>query len=71
MGGYTVTRYGEEYPDQVDYIASIAPVISGELSWEAHRRAYPGQLEEWKESKKANQSQVISNAVLGLIWKND
>ena len=50
MGGYTVARYGEEYSDQVDYIASIAPVVSGELSWQAHRRAYPGQLEEWKES---------------------
>lgn len=50
MGGYTVARYGEEYPNQVDYIASIAPVISGELSWEAHRRAHPEQLEEWKES---------------------
>jgi isopentenyl-diphosphate delta-isomerase len=50
MGGYAVTRYGEEYSSDVDYIASIAPLVSGELSWEAHRRAYPGQLEEWKES---------------------
>jgi alpha/beta superfamily hydrolase len=27
MGGYTVARYGEEYSDQVNYIASIAPVV--------------------------------------------
>jgi len=50
MGGYTVARYGEEYPDHVDYIASIAPVVSGKLSWEAFNKAYPGKIDEWKES---------------------
>ncbi len=50
MGGYAVARYGQEYPNTVDYLASIAPLVSGELSWEAHKKAYPGQLEEWKES---------------------
>lgn len=50
MGGYTVVRYGEEYSDQVDYIASIAPVISGELSWKAYEKNRPEELRTWKET---------------------
>jgi len=50
MGGYAVARYGEEYPEQVGYIASIAPVVSGELSWEAYKRNMPEQFNNWKES---------------------
>ncbi len=50
MGGYAVARYAEEYPDQVDLVALIAPAVSGKLSWEANKKYYPGQLEKWKES---------------------
>ncbi len=50
MGGYAVARYAEEHSEQVSLVAPIAPAISGKLSWEAHKKYYPGQLEEWKES---------------------
>ena len=49
MGGYAVTRYAEEYPDEVDYLIPVAPVISGKLSFEAHERFSPGDLETWKK----------------------
>jgi len=49
QGGYAVARYAEEYPLQVSYLVPIAPVISGELSFEAHRTYKPEQLEKWKK----------------------
>ncbi|MCA9352530.1 alpha/beta fold hydrolase [Patescibacteria group bacterium] len=50
MGGYAVARYAEDYPNKVGLCAPIAPVVSGDLSWEAHRKAHPGELEEWKKT---------------------
>lgn len=49
MGGYSVARYAEEYPDKVAFCAPIAPVVSGELSWEAHKEFAPEEFEMWKE----------------------
>lgn len=49
MGGYAVARYAEEYPEEVSFLAPVAPVVSGELSFEAHERFEPGDLEKWKE----------------------
>ncbi len=50
MGWYTVARYWEENPDKVDYIASIAPVVSGKLSWEAHKKFFPEKFENWEKT---------------------
>ena len=48
-GGYAVARYAEEYPDEVAYLAPIAPVVSGKLSFEAYEKFQPDFLKEWKE----------------------
>jgi len=48
-GGYAVARYAEEYPNEVDYIIPVAPVVSGELSFEAYRKRDPEELEKWKK----------------------
>lgn len=50
MGGYAVVRYGEEHSSEVDYIASVAPVVSGEFSWEAYRKNLPEELKTWEET---------------------
>jgi len=49
MGGYSVARYAEEYPNKVSLCAPIAPLVSGELSWEAREKFAPGELEKWKQ----------------------
>lgn len=49
MGGYSVARYAEEYPNKVVFCAPIAPVVSGRLSWKAHEEFAPEEFEKWKE----------------------
>ncbi len=48
-GAYSVARYAENYPDEVAYLVPVAPVVSGELSFEAYRRRDPEGLEKWKK----------------------
>ncbi len=48
-GGYAVVRYAEEYPKEVSLIVAVAPVVSGKLSFEIHRKIKPEELKEWKE----------------------
>ncbi len=50
-GGYAVVRYAEEYSNEVNYVISIAPVVSGKLSFEAHERKEPGGIERWKKEE--------------------
>lgn len=50
MGGYAVLKYAEDHPGDIDMIVSLAPVVSGKLSWEAHERYHPEELQGWKES---------------------
>jgi len=47
-GGYAVARYAEEYPDEVSYLIPVAPVVSGQLSFEAHKKYKPEEFEEWQ-----------------------
>lgn len=49
MGGYAVARYAEEFSNKVGLLVPVAPVVSGELSFEAHEYFEPGDLVEWKE----------------------
>ena len=46
---HAVTRYAEEYPDEVDYLVPVAPVVSGKLSYEAHEKYKPEEFAKWKE----------------------
>lgn len=48
MGGYAVAKYAEDHPDEVSFLAPIAPVVSGLLSLEAHQEEDPRGLEEFQ-----------------------
>ena len=48
-GGYSVVRYTEEYPEEVDLLLPVAPVVSGKLSFEAYEKKNPNGLEKWKK----------------------
>ena len=48
-GGYTILKYGEEYPEEVSYIVPIAPVVSGKLSFEKYEKNNPEELEKWNK----------------------
>lgn len=64
MGGYAVARYAEEYPDEVDYLIPVAPLVSGKLSFEAKERFDPGDLEKWK---KDGIKEVKNNSLPGVV----
>jgi len=48
-GGYSAARYAEKYPDEVGYVVPIAPVVSGTLSFETHKKHKPEELKKWEE----------------------
>lgn len=48
-GGYSVVRYAEEHSEEVGYLVSVAPVVSGKLSFKATEEREPGKLEKWKQ----------------------
>lgn len=50
-GAYAATRYAEEYPTDVSFVVSVAPVISGKLSFEAHQEDDPEALTKWEKEK--------------------
>ena len=49
-GGYAVARYAEEHPEEIDFVAPIAPVVSGELSFAAHMKHEPEEFEKWRKT---------------------
>lgn len=48
MGGYSAARYAENYPDEVEFIAPIAPVVSGALQKERYLKFNPEVLAKWE-----------------------
>lgn len=71
MGGYAVARYAEEYSDEVDLLVPVAPVVSGELSFEAHERFEPGDLEKWKqEGVKETTSNSRPGVIKQMTWES-
>ena len=64
MGGYAVARYAEDYADKVDYCLPIAPVVSGKLSFEAHKAQNPEELVKWE---KTGWLEKESGSIPGLI----
>jgi pimeloyl-ACP methyl ester carboxylesterase len=47
-GAYSAVRYAKEYPDDVGHVVAVAPVVSGKLSFEAHRENNLEELERWQ-----------------------
>ncbi|MEI7688732.1 MAG: alpha/beta hydrolase [Candidatus Nomurabacteria bacterium] len=50
LGGYSVIRYAEEYPDLVRAVVAKAPVVSGKLFIETYEKFNPEILKNWKET---------------------
>ena len=48
-GAYSAVRYAEEYPDDVGFVVPVAPVVSGELSFEAHKESNPEDFAKWEK----------------------
>jgi len=48
-GAYAAVRYAEEYPTDVGFVVAIAPVVSGELSFEAHKENNPEEFAQWEQ----------------------
>lgn len=50
MGGFAVARYAEKHPEEVAYLAPIAPLVSGDLFFEARERFMPEAVKAWQET---------------------
>ncbi len=48
-GGYAAVRYAEEHPQDVSFVVSIAPVVSGKLTLEAYKENDPVELAKWEK----------------------
>tara|TARA_B100000745_G_scaffold255578_1_gene178221 strand:- start:486 stop:1280 length:795 start_codon:yes stop_codon:yes gene_type:complete len=71
MGGYSVARYAEQYPDKVALCAPIAPVVSGRLSWEAHEEFAPDEFAKWKkEGMLVKPSSTNPNNIKRSPWSH-
>ncbi|MGB0925298.1 MAG: hypothetical protein ACPGTS_01155, partial [Minisyncoccia bacterium] len=59
-GGFAAARYALSFPGMVDFVIPLAPVISGELSFESWREFQPEILTKWKkEGVLVSESQSI------------
>jgi pimeloyl-ACP methyl ester carboxylesterase len=50
LGGISTAMFAEKHPEKVKALAPISTVVSGKLSWEAHKM-FPGEtenLDEWR-----------------------
>lgn len=63
-GGYSAIRYTEEYIDQIYLTVAIAPVVSGELSFEAYKENDLRLFNKWKD-----QGYIIKESSSGKIRK--
>lgn len=49
-GGYSVVRYAQKHPSEVDFLVPIAPVVSGKLSFETNMKRDAEGFARWKET---------------------
>lgn len=50
LGGFSAAFYAENYPSKIYAIAPISPLISGELSVEAHKIYEPEEFNKWEKT---------------------
>ncbi len=67
MGGYSIVRYAEKYPDEVAYLMPIAPVVSGKLTTEAFMHYNPKEFRKWEQDGVLVKESL---STLGLIKKS-
>lgn len=71
MGAYAITKYAENYPDKIKGIFPYATVVTGELSFEAHKKAIPEKFENWQSSGWDIRDSVSRpGLVLKLPWSH-
>lgn len=70
MGGYAVARYAEDYSDEVDILVPVAPVVSGELDFEAFERFHPGELDTWKREGIRIQKSIGRGLIKRMTWES-
>ncbi len=71
MGGYAVARYAEIYPERVASILPISPVVSGELTLQAHIAHDPAFIETWRETGWREDSSVSTpGRVRRIPWSH-
>lgn len=50
MGAQAILEYAENYPLEIKGVFAFAPVVSGELSFEAYQNSDPNAFENWKKT---------------------
>lgn len=50
LGGFSVALYAERYPGKVKGVAPISPVVSGQLSEDAHKEFDAENYKKWQET---------------------
>jgi len=69
LGGYSVIRFAEKYPEKVKGVFAWAPVVSGELSYKATKQS--NELIEWQKSGwKIRTSNSKPGLELRLPWSH-
>lgn len=68
LGGLCTALYAEQYPERVQLLAPLSTVVSGALSFEAHR---PGELQHWKETGwREEESRSKPGVMKRLPWSH-
>lgn len=71
LGGICTALYAENHPDRVKAVAPISTVVSGKLSFEAHKSHNPDELEEWKKTGwQVTESTSKPGVVKRLKWSS-
>lgn len=50
LGGFCICHYAEQHPSEILALLPFAPVVSGKLSVEAHRRFKPKEFKNWEQT---------------------
>ncbi|MBP6884084.1 MAG: alpha/beta fold hydrolase [Candidatus Pacebacteria bacterium] len=71
LGGYTVARYAEDYPNEVKGVFPHALVVAGELSYKAAEKFESANLKSWEETGwKTEESKSKPGVVKSLPWSH-
>ncbi len=69
LGGICTALFAERYPEKVLALAPISPVVSGQLSVEAHKRFKPDDFMRWEKTGwKEEQSVSRPGVIKRLPW---
>lgn len=71
LGGICTTLFAEKYPEKVLALAPISPVVSGQLSVEAHKRFKSDDFTKWEKTGwKEEQSVSKPGVTKRLPWSH-